>query len=73
MSALLLRNRGSGPVSVLGMIDEQRGSVFGDAETISPDEVEQFITGYRTATAIATERLNEAPPTIAPDARVRPS
>ena len=26
MSALLLRNRGSGPVSVLGMIDEQRGS-----------------------------------------------
>ena len=73
MSALLLRNRGSGPVSVLGMIDEQRGSLFGDAETISPDEVEQFITGYRTATAIATERLNEAPPTIAPGARVRPS
>ena len=73
MSALLLRNRGGGPVSVLGMVDQQRGTVFGDADTISPDEVEQFITGYRTATAIARERLNEAPPTIAPDARVRPS
>jgi 2-polyprenyl-6-methoxyphenol hydroxylase-like FAD-dependent oxidoreductase len=73
MSALLLRNRGGGPVSVLGIVDQQRGSLFGDADTISSDEVEQFITGYRTATAIATERLNKAPPTIAPDARVRPS
>jgi 2-polyprenyl-6-methoxyphenol hydroxylase-like FAD-dependent oxidoreductase len=73
MSALLLRNRGSGPVSVLGMVDQQRGSVFGDIDTVSPDELEQFITGYRTATAIATEQLNEAPPTIAPDARVRPT
>ena len=70
LSALVLRNRGNGPMSVLGDVTAQRGIVFGDPEATSSDDLEEFIAGYRTSAAVATDALNSAPPTIAPGARV---
>ncbi len=72
MSALVLRNRGVGPVSILGVVDERCSTVLDETDDdASRAEVEAFIAGYRTAEGLAVEALNAASPTIAPGACVR--
>ncbi|MGB5759142.1 MAG: flavin-dependent oxidoreductase [Acidimicrobiales bacterium] len=65
MSALVLRNRGAGPVSILGVVDERCGGVFDHIDDIIPrSEVEAFMSDYKTAAGFAVDTLNNAPPTI---------
>jgi hypothetical protein len=71
ISALVLRNRGSGPFGLLGLVDERCGGVFDDIDKVIPAaEREAFMARYKAAAGFAIETLNAAPPTIAPGARV---
>jgi 2-polyprenyl-6-methoxyphenol hydroxylase-like FAD-dependent oxidoreductase len=74
ISAVVLRNRGAGPFGILNLLDERCGGVFDDIDDVIPaKEREEFMSRYRTAAGFAMERLNAAPPIIAPGARVRAS
>ncbi len=65
MSALVLRNRGAGPLAILGEIDDRCGGVFDDIDDVlSRAEVEEFMARYKAAAGFAVEALNSAPPTI---------
>lgn len=78
LSALVLRNRGAGPISALGMVDDRSGVLFGDNDIdidnvalhTAHTAVERFIADYRQAARVAVDDLNEAPPTIARSVRV---
>ena len=71
MSALVLRNRGHGPIGILGVIDERCGGWFDDIDDVIPRrEVEAFMAAYKAAAGFARDALNEAPPTIASGATV---
>jgi 2-polyprenyl-6-methoxyphenol hydroxylase-like FAD-dependent oxidoreductase len=72
ISALVLRNRGAGPFGLLNLLDERCGSVFDNIDDVIPAaEREEFMGRYKAAAGFAIEKLNAAPPTIAPGARVR--
>ena len=72
VSAVVLRNRGAGPFGLLNLLDERCGSVFDDIDAvIPPAEREEFMSRYKAAAGFAMEKLNAAPPIIAPGARVR--
>ena len=72
ISAVVLRNRDAGPFGLLNLLDERCGGVFDDIDdVIPPAECEAFMSRYRTAAGFAIEKLNCAPPIIAPGARVR--
>lgn len=65
MSALVLRNRGSGPVGILGVVDERCGGVFDDIDEVIPRaEIEAYMARYKQAAGFAIDTLNSAPPTI---------
>lgn len=65
ISALVLRNRGAGPISILGVVDERCGGVFDDIDDVIPRaEIEEFMAAYKAAAGFAIETLNNAPPTI---------
>ncbi len=67
VSALVLRNRGAGPIAILGEVDRRCGGVFDDIDdVIPPAEVEAFMAGYKAAAGFAMDTLNAAAPTIAP-------
>ena len=71
MSSLVLRNRGNGPVGILGVVDERCGGVFDDIDDVIPRaEIEAFMANYKSAAGFAIDELNNAPPTIAPGAQV---
>ena len=71
MSALVLRNRGNGPVGILGLVDERCGGVFEDIDDVIPRaEVESFMANYKAAAGFAIDELNAAPATIAVGARI---
>ena len=71
ISALVLRNRGSGPFGLLGLVDERCGGVFDHIDDVLPrEEREGFMARYKAAAGFAIETLNAAPPTIAPGQRV---
>ena len=71
MSQLVLRNRGHGPIGILGIVDERCGGYFDDIEDVIPrGEIEAFMSNYKAAAGFAIESLNAAPPTIQPGARV---
>jgi 2-polyprenyl-6-methoxyphenol hydroxylase-like FAD-dependent oxidoreductase len=71
VSELVLRHRNAGPFGLLDIVDERCGGVFDDIdEVIPPDERAAFIAGYKAAAGFAIDRLNAAPPTIAPGARL---
>lgn len=73
ISALVLRNRGSGPFGILGLVDERCGGVFDDIDAVIPKaERDEFMARYKQAAGFAIESLNAAPSIIAPGARVRP-
>ena len=74
ISALVLRNRGSGPFGILGLVDERCGGVFDDIDAVIPKaERDEFMARYKQAAGFAIESLNAAPSIIAPCARVRPA
>ncbi|NNE12549.1 MAG: flavin-dependent oxidoreductase [Ilumatobacter sp.] len=71
ISALVLRNRGAGPIALLGVVDERCGGVFDDIDDVMPRaEREAFMERYKAAAGFAKDALNAAPPTIEPGARV---
>ena len=71
ISALVLRNRGHGPIGILGLVDERCGGYFDDIDDVIPRrEIEGFMADYKTAAGFAIDQLNAAPPTIAPGSRV---
>ncbi len=71
ISALVLRNRGSGPFGLLSLIDDRCGGVFDDINEVIPaHERAEFMAQYKTAAGFAKDQLNAAPPTIPPGAQV---
>jgi hypothetical protein len=71
ISAVVLRNRGAGPFGLLNLLDERCGGVFDDVDAvIPPKEREEFMSRYRIAAGFEKDRLNAAPPIIAPGAKV---
>lgn len=71
ISALVLRNRGDGPVGILGVVEERCGGTFDDiADVVTREELDSFMANYKAAAGFAIETLNAAPPTIPPGAEV---
>lgn len=71
ISALVLRNRGHGPIGILRLVDERCGGYFDDIENVIPRaDVEAFMADYKAAAGFAMAELNEAPPTIPPGSGV---
>jgi 2-polyprenyl-6-methoxyphenol hydroxylase-like FAD-dependent oxidoreductase len=65
ISALVLRNRGAGPVAILGTVDERCGGVFDKIDDVIPrEEIESFMARYKAAAGFAVETLNAAPRTL---------
>lgn len=72
ISALVLRNRGHGPIGILGLVGERSDGYFDDIDDVIPRaEVEAFMSNYKAAAGFAMDALNAAPPTIAPGSKVR--
>jgi 2-polyprenyl-6-methoxyphenol hydroxylase-like FAD-dependent oxidoreductase len=66
ISALVLRNRGDGPVAILGEVNKRCGGVFDNIEdVISSQEIDEFMSSYKTAAGFGIDALNAAPSTIA--------
>ena len=71
VSELVLRNRSAGPFGLLDILNERCGGTFEDIDAvISLEERNNFMSKYKTAAGFAIEALNEAPPTISPNARM---
>ena len=71
VSELVLRNRGAGPFGLLNLLDERCGGTFETIDDVIPaDERAQFMAKYKAAAGFAIEKLNAAPQTIRPGARV---
>lgn len=74
ISPVILRNRGAGPFGLLNLLDDRCGGVFDDIDAVIPRaERDEFMHRYKVAAGFAAERLNAAPPTIPPGARVGPA
>lgn len=72
MSALVLRNRGNGPVGILGLVDERCGGVFDNIGDIIPRrEIQEYMAAYKTAAGFAVDQLNASSPTITPGHTLR--
>ena len=70
VSELVLRNRSAGPFGLLDILNDRCGGIFEDIETvISLEERNEFMSKYKMAAGFAIEALNEAKPTIPPNAR----
>lgn len=71
ISALVLRNRGSGPFGLPGLVDERCGGVFDDIDAVIPAaEREAYMACHKAAAGFAIEALN-APRRRSRRARVR--
>ena len=69
VSALVLRNRGAGPIAILGEVDDRCGGVFDTIDDVIPrEEIEAFMARYKDAAGFARDALNQAPATIEPGA-----
>ena len=65
MNQLILRNRGAGPIGILGIVEERCGGIFEDIEDVIPrHEIEDYMAKYKAAAGFAVEALNNAPSTI---------
>lgn len=70
ISDVVLRNRGAGPFGLLNIVAERCGGEFESIDdVVPPRERAEFVAGYKAAAGFAMEKLNAAPPTIAPGAR----
>jgi 5-methylphenazine-1-carboxylate 1-monooxygenase len=71
ISALVLRNRGSGPFEILSMVDKRCDGTFDNIDdVITPDELSEFMRNYKMAAGYAKESLNDAAPLIPVEARI---
>lgn len=71
ISQVVLRNRGAGPFGLLNMVDERCGGTFDDIDDVIPaGERAAFMAGYKAAAGFSIDKLNAAPQTISPGARV---
>jgi 2-polyprenyl-6-methoxyphenol hydroxylase-like FAD-dependent oxidoreductase len=69
LNQLVLRNRGAGPIALLGLVDERCGGEFDDIDVVIPRaEREAFMERYKAAAGFARDTLNGAPSTIVLDA-----
>lgn len=65
LNALVLRNRGNGPIGILGIVEEKAHSESSDIhDVISKAEIAEFMARYKEAAGFAVDTLNEAPPTL---------
>jgi 5-methylphenazine-1-carboxylate 1-monooxygenase len=65
VNELILRNRGAGPVAILGEVDQRCGGVFDDIDDVMPRaEIEEFMARYKAAAGFAIDTLNAAQPTL---------
>jgi 2-polyprenyl-6-methoxyphenol hydroxylase-like FAD-dependent oxidoreductase len=65
VNQLVLRNRGAGPIGILGIVEERCGGVFEDIEDVIPrEEIEEYMAGYKAAAGFAIETLNNSPKTV---------
>lgn len=65
INALILRNRGAGPISILGEVEARRTHINqGIDEIISKTEVAAHMAEYKRAAGFAVEALNASPPTL---------
>ncbi len=65
MNQLILRNRGAGPIGILGIVEERCGGIFQDIEDVIPrHEIEDYMAKYKTAAGFAIDSLNNAAPLI---------
>jgi hypothetical protein len=72
ISALVLRNRGHGPIGILDLVGKRSGGYFDDIDDVIPrDEIEAFMSNYKAAAGFAMDALNAAPPTIAPGSKIQ--
>ena len=70
VSELVLRNRSAGPFGLLDILNDRCGGVFENIETVIPlEERNEFMSTYKTAAGFAIEALNEAPASIALNAK----
>lgn len=63
VNELILRNRGAGPIGILGVI-EDRAPFNKIDEVISTEEVSEFMSAYKKAAGFALNALNTSPQTI---------
>lgn len=71
VSALVLRNRGSGPFGLLREVENRCGGEFMDiSEVMSQQEMDDFMHNYKAAAGFAIEALNNAPSIIPQEASV---
>ncbi len=65
ISAVVLRNRGSGPFVILNELDSRCGGIFDDIEAVFPAAEREALMGrYKAAAGYAVDQLNAAAPTI---------
>ena len=65
INQLIIRNRGAGPIGILGIVEERCGGIFQNIEDVIPlSEIEDYMSKYKSAAGFAIESLNNAPPTI---------
>ena len=63
VNELILRNRGAGPIGILGVIEEREPFQSID-DVISKDEISEFMSAYKKAAGFALSTLNASPRTI---------
>jgi 2-polyprenyl-6-methoxyphenol hydroxylase-like FAD-dependent oxidoreductase len=69
---VILTNRVAGPDQILDVVEERCGGEFRHIEdVISGQELADHAARYKAIAGYAIEAVNQAPPTIAPGARVR--
>ena len=65
INELVLRNRGAGPIGILGIVEERCGGVFDDIDDIMPrSEIDDYMSRYKIAAGFAKDQLNGSAQTI---------
>ena len=68
LNALVLRNRGAGPIGILGVVEQRSGGDFENiSEVIGHQELAEYMASYKSAAGFAIDTLNHAPPTLLAD------
>jgi len=65
INELILRNRGAGPIGLLGIVEERSGGQFEDIEDVVPrEEAQQYMAAYKAAAGFSRDTLNASEPVI---------
>lgn len=67
INELILRNRGAGPIGLLGIVEQRCDGQFEHIDDVVPRaEAEEFMATYKAAAGFAKDTLNASPPIIDP-------